>query len=145
MVATTRQQKKDILNRVLKDIVQLPDDSNLHKACDHDGANDMDTLLLFSPMEIEDMKFMVGTTRMVLSKGDKGIVYSLLALEAKRKADGDPILQDWSNVTAEQYDDFRVSPEYKSSRTGLPNPNSAILNAPVVHPLASQETQLLNS
>jgi hypothetical protein len=85
MVALTRQHTKDILNHVLKNIVQLPDNSNLHKACDHDGANDMDTLLLFSPMEKKDMKFMVGTARTVLSKGDKGIVYSLLALEAKGK------------------------------------------------------------
>jgi hypothetical protein len=131
MVATTRQQKKDILNRVLKDIVQLPNNSNLHKECEHDETNDMDTLLLFSPMEIEDMKFMVDTTRTALSNGDKGIVYSLLALEAKRKADGNPILHDWSNVTAQQYDDFRVSPDYKSSQTGLPNPNATISNVPV--------------
>jgi hypothetical protein len=41
-------------------------------------ARRMDTLLLFSPLEIEDMKFMVGRTRTVLSKGDKGIVYSLV-------------------------------------------------------------------
>jgi hypothetical protein len=78
MVALTRQQKKDILNRVLKDIVQLDNNSNLHKACEHDGANDMDTLLLFSPLEIEEMKYMVGTTRMILSKEDKGIVCSTL-------------------------------------------------------------------
>jgi hypothetical protein len=56
MVPLTRAAKKDVLLCVFKDILELPDDNSLHKSCAHDGGNDLDTILLFSPLEIEDMQ-----------------------------------------------------------------------------------------
>jgi hypothetical protein len=45
----------------------------------------------------------------------------------KRDTEGNFILSDWSNVSMEEYNDFRVvlSLEYQSARAGLPNPNTA--------------------
>jgi hypothetical protein len=53
MAMFTRQATKDILLHVFKDILELPDDSPLHKLCEHDGGNDLDTILLFSPLRLK--------------------------------------------------------------------------------------------
>jgi hypothetical protein len=112
MVPLTRADKKDVLLCVFKDILELPDDSSLHKLCAHDGGKDLDTILLFSPLEIEDIQYLVETVKTHLSKGDRGIIHSLVALAHKRDMEGNSILPDWSNVTLEEYNAFRISPEY---------------------------------
>jgi hypothetical protein len=112
MVPLTRAAKKDILLCIFKDILELPDDISLRKLCAHDGGNDLDTILPFSPLEIEDMQYLVGTIKTHLSKGDRGIIQSLVALAYKRDMEGNFILPDWSNVTLEEYNEFRISPEY---------------------------------
>jgi hypothetical protein len=71
MVPLTRAAKKDVLLCIFKDILELPDDSSLHKLCAHDGGNDLNTILLFSPLEIEDMQYLVGTVKTHLSKGQR--------------------------------------------------------------------------
>jgi hypothetical protein len=50
--------------------------SPLHKLCAHDGGNGLDNIPLFSPLEIEDMQYLVGAVRTHLSKGDRGIIHS---------------------------------------------------------------------
>jgi hypothetical protein len=112
MAPLTHTAKKDVLLCVFKDILELPDDSPLHKLCAHDGCNKLETILLFSPLEIEDMQYLVGAVKTHLSKGDRGIIHSLVALADKRDTEGDFILPDWSNVTLEEYNKFRISPEY---------------------------------
>ena len=49
------------MHRVFKDILDLEDDSNVHKACAHDGVAGLDYLLGFSAMEIADLTYLVGT------------------------------------------------------------------------------------
>jgi hypothetical protein len=115
MVPLTHAAKKDILLCVFKDILELPDDSFLHKLCAHDGGNNLDTVLLFSPLEIEDMQYLVGMVKTHLSKGDRGIIHSLVALAHKRDMERNFILPDWSNVTLEKYNEFRISPVYRSA------------------------------
>ena len=122
MAGSTRQAKKDILNRVFKDILDLDDDSNLHKACEQDNVGSIDALLIFTPVEIADLTYLVSNVKTKISKGHAGCVFALQALSLKRVADGDRIHNDWNNVTQKEYDDFRVSPEYISARAGLPNP-----------------------
>ena len=122
MAGSTRQAKKDILIWVFKDILDLDDDSNLHKACEQDNVGSIDALLIFTPVEIADLTYLVGNVKTKISKGHAGCVFALQALSLKRVADGDRIHNDWNNVTQKEYDDFRVSPEYISARAGLPNP-----------------------
>jgi hypothetical protein len=136
MVPLTHAAKKDVLLCVFKDILELPDDSSLGKSCAHAGGNDLDTILLFSPLEIEDMQYLVGAVKTHLSKGDRGIIHSLVALGHKRDMEGNFILPDWSNVTLEEYNELRISPEYQSARAGLPNPNAARPGSQVVSSFA---------
>jgi hypothetical protein len=124
-MVSTRQAKKDTMIRVFKDILDLEDDNKLIKACDHDGIASLDALLILSPLEIEDLTYNEGTNiGLKIDKGLRGAVFALQALSLKRDGDADPILNDWNNITMQEYDQFRVSPEYKSARAGLPNPNA---------------------
>jgi hypothetical protein len=134
-MVSTRQAKLDAMSRVFKDILDLEDDNDLHKACIFDGIVSMADLLDLSPEEIADLTFLDGNNKKLISKGHKGLVFALQALLLKRAADGDRIHNDWSNVTMEEFDDFRVSPEYTSARAGLPNPNpprSSVSVAPTI-------------
>jgi hypothetical protein len=85
-----------ILNKFQKYALWI---NKLKKSCAHDEGNDLDTILLFSPLEIEDRQYLVGAVKAYLSKGDRGIIHSLVALAHKRDTEGDFILPDWSNVT----------------------------------------------
>jgi len=134
MAAATRRAtsaKKEVLHRIFKDILELPDDSNLHKACEHDDVDGILALLNFSPLEVVDMTYLDGTTRNKISKGHAGKVFALQAIFRKRNAEEDPIHDDWLNVTLKEFDNFRVSSDYISARTGLPNPTATRSNISV--------------
>jgi hypothetical protein len=59
-------------------------------------------------------------------------------MEIHGKLDGDAILEDWSNVTSEDFKEYRASKMHLSARAGLPNPNpttaGAIALLPFVRP-----------
>jgi hypothetical protein len=95
-------------------------------------------ILFFScyHLRLKNMQYLVGTVKTHLSKGDRGIIHSLVALAHKRDMERDFILSDWSNVTMEEYNEFRISPEYQSARAGLPNPNAAHPGSQVVSSFA---------
>jgi hypothetical protein len=53
------------------------------------------------------------------------------------KLNGDAILEDWSNVKREDFNEYRASKMYLSARAGLPNPTpttGAIASLPFVRP-----------
>ena len=130
----TRQAKRDILFRVFADILDLEDDSNLHKACKNDDLEDLAALLPLMASEIADLTYLVGNTKTVISKGHRGLIYILQAWHVKRAADGDPILPDWTNATREEFDEFRVSPAYICTRNGIPDPIASANPIPVAPP-----------
>ena len=121
-MVSTRTEKKATLVRVFHDVLDLEDDSDLLKACIHDGIVSMEDLLALNSGEIEDLTFLVGTSRTLISKGQRGLVFALQALSHKRDMEGDRIHSDWSNVNLEEFDAYRSSNKYRSSRTGLINP-----------------------
>jgi hypothetical protein len=93
---------------------------------------------LFTPLKNEDVEYMKGTVRTKLNMGHKGLFYVLQAMAIHGILDGDTILGDWSNVTREDFDEYRASKMYLSARAGLPNPNpttaGAITLLPFVRP-----------
>ena len=112
----------DVRNRVFKELLRLKDDSNLHKACNHDDAVSMLALLAFTVQEVTDLTYLEGKKELKISKGLAGSVFALQALSLKREGEGNRIHNDWLNVTVQEFDDFRTSAEYISARAGLPNP-----------------------
>jgi hypothetical protein len=112
------------MNRVFKDVFDLEDDSDLHKACRHDKVVSLDSLISFSPAEIDDLTFKEGTKEVKLAKGFKGFIFVFQALVIKRASESNKFENDWSDANKLEYDEYRVSPEYMSSRTGIANPNA---------------------
>ena len=103
------KEKKDVILRVLKDICALDDNSDLHKACEYDDINSMESLLCLTPSEVNDLTLNDGTTK--INKGFHGLVFALQALHLKRH--GNKIINDWSNVTKEEFDDYYGSIDYQ--------------------------------
>ena len=89
----------DVRNRVFKEILRLKDDSNLHKACAHEDAHCMQTLLGFTVQEITDFTYLEGKQKLKISKGLAGSVFALQGLTLKRLGEGNRIHNDWLNVT----------------------------------------------
>jgi hypothetical protein len=125
MVAATRLAEKNTLLHLLGSIFILEDNSKLHKACEYEMLTSPLSLISFIPLEVEDVEFMEGTVRTKLNKGHKGLIYALDAMSIHGKMDGDAILEDWSNVTREYFNEYSASKVYLSARVGLPNPNPA--------------------
>jgi hypothetical protein len=144
LVATTRQQKKAILARVFKDILDLEDDSNLHKACAFEDIVSMDALLTLTPLEIEDLTFLIGTTKTIISKGHQRLVSALQALAHKRDMVGDRIYNDWKNVDQEEFDRYKASSEFQAMFPYLDHvptivPSNITLNTPAEQAIVKEE------
>ena len=133
-MVTTRQAQQATLLRVLHDILGLEDDSPLHKACVHDGMTSMEDLLALSPIEIEDLTYLEGSTKTLITKGHRGLVFALQALSHQRDRDNNRIPSDWSNVDMLEFDTFRSGPDYRSSRNGvsLPTNTSSSVSPPIL-------------
>ena len=110
----TWQNRKDFQLHVFKDIFCLEDDSPLHQACEYEHIGDMEVLLTLLSAEIDDLTYLDDTTKAekVIAKGDRGLVYALQAFHFQQTADGNNIDAGWTNVTQEEFDEFRVSPGY---------------------------------
>ena len=85
MAVTTRQAKKDVMARVFKEILDMEDDSDLHKACVFDQFASIEDLLAFCPAEIEDLTYLVDKVKTKISKGSRGKVFALQAILLKRE------------------------------------------------------------
>jgi hypothetical protein len=138
MVAATCLAEKNALLHILNDILNLEDDSKLHRAFEYEIVTSPLGLMSFTPLEVEDVEYMEGMVQTKLNKGHKGLIYALQAMAIHGKLDGDAILEDWSNVTREDFNEYRASKMYLSARAGLPNPNptttGAIASLPFVRP-----------
>jgi hypothetical protein len=56
MVAATRLAKKNALLHILNDILNLEDDSKFHRACEYEIVTSPLGLILFTPLEVEDVE-----------------------------------------------------------------------------------------
>jgi hypothetical protein len=112
MVPATRLAEKNALLHILNDILNLEDDSKLHRACEYEIVTSPLGLISFTPLEVEDVEYMEGMVQTKLNKGHKGLIYALQAMAIHGKFDGDAILEDWSNVTREDFNEYRASKMY---------------------------------
>jgi hypothetical protein len=134
MVPSTRLAEKTALNRILGEVCNLEDDSNIHKACEHESILNMNALIVFTALEVEDIDYMDGTVRTKLNKGHKGIIYALQSMAIYRRSINDAIPEDWSGITREEFNEYRSSLGFLTARAGLPNPNlpAATASSPFV-------------
>jgi hypothetical protein len=138
MVPATRLAEKMALSRVLGEVCNLEDDSNIHKACEHESILNMNALIGFTALEIEDINYMDGTVHTKLNKGHKGIIYALQSMAIYCRSINDAIPEDWNGITREDFNEYRSSLGFLTARAGLPQ-------QPLHPPLSGQETLSLIS
>jgi hypothetical protein len=71
MVAAARLAMNNALLHILNDILNLEDDSKLHKACEYEIVTSPLGIISFNPLELEDVEYMEGTFQTKLNKGHK--------------------------------------------------------------------------
>ena len=117
--------------KVFKEILELDDDSDVHKACVHEGVKTLDDLLGLTTQDINDLTFqMADKTKGQISKGQRGAIMALQSLSIKRGLDIDPIARDWSNLSREQFENYRTSPEFQAIFPHEPEPVPIIVPTP---------------
>jgi hypothetical protein len=100
----TRQNKKDAMMKVFKDILELEDDSDIHKACVQCGIENLEELLELKTQEIEGLTFQADDkTTTKVGKGRRGAIICLQSLSIKRGLENDRITDDWDNITKAHY------------------------------------------
>jgi hypothetical protein len=59
MVAATRLAEKNALLHILNDIMNLEDDSKLHRVCEYEIVTSPLGLISFTPLEVEDVEYIL--------------------------------------------------------------------------------------
>ena len=136
MVIPTKQQDKATMLRVFKEILCLEDDSNLHKACDHERFKDLYDLLALPMAELADISH--GSAK--INNHDQGDILALQHLYLDRAYTLDPIARDWSNLSKEEFEIYRTSPGLQAIFPPEPEPAPIIVPA-VINP--SQHVSIL--
>jgi hypothetical protein len=128
VISTRRKQAKDILIRIFKEVVGLEDNSNLYRACENDGITTMEDLLcLNGAVEIDDLKYFDGTNKVKINKYNQAAIHALQHLWYNRILTLDPIARDWSNLSREQFENYRTSPEFQAIFPHVPEPTPIIV------------------
>ena len=81
---------------------------------------DIDDLHYFSPSPEDGTKKPASPTKKYIGKGNKGILRRLKCYEEYRSQRGDPIFSDWSNVSGQEFDNYRVTTNNINVTTNAP-------------------------
>jgi len=100
---------KAMLEHVLTDVFKQPKDGSLAKALDRGGVHEIFGVLSLSQSDCVNLTYMEdGGTLKPISIGQKGMLKTLKLFAAFCKAEGHPI-EDWTQVTKRDFDEFRSS------------------------------------
>jgi hypothetical protein len=110
MVFTCADSNK-ALKHVLRNVLQMADDSPLSKALSEGGFCDIHTVITMTDAEIKDLKYDDKNGNEVMI--DRHTIWKLLSIfihyYMHRMSKGNPIGNDWTAITAEDYNNFRIS------------------------------------
>ena len=114
MPVTTQSRRnlpdgKAILEHVITVVLKQPKDGPLAKALDRGGICEIFDLLSLSQSDCDDLRYMQDDgTEAPLSIKHKGMMKTFKLFTAYNMAEGHPI-DDWTQVTKKDFDDFRSS------------------------------------
>ena len=109
---------------MLDNVLGRDDSSPLKKALVGAGITDMFALNTLDNDTIDDLVYDVSPTEkdVSINRGDKSLLWIFLDYVIHRVNKGDPIGDDWTAVTAEDFDQFRINPQY-GGQLRNPGPN----------------------
>ena len=132
MVTLTRSEAKAALSHVMKNVLGRDDASPLHSALEEEGIGDIFDFITLTDSIIDDLKYEDTSnpgTYLPIKKGDKGLIRCFLAYDQYMDKQG--LELDFAKVTQQEFDNYRISPAYRSTiQAQLPKP--ATVTPPVV-------------
>ena len=127
----TKGAAKAAFFHILNNVIGRPNATNLKKALDYAGIDDIIQLNTLSDHAIDDLQYQDNTNTSKLTNirlGNKMILKSFLNFVSIRHNDGSPIGDDWMTITQTEFDAFRADRKYHS----YTRPVSQFPSAPVI-------------
>jgi hypothetical protein len=125
----TRNEAKSTFAHVMDNVLGRKDGSALKASLVDEGIDDIFLLMSLDEGIIDGLKFKDqadGDTLKPIRLSDKMLLKCFLHFITNKDLEGNPINDhDWTKVTQEEFDEFRISPSYIATRT----PNALSLPA----------------
>jgi hypothetical protein len=115
-----REQSKNAFEHVLTVVFGLTQADPLVQALAADEIEDMEDLFLLHPRQIEALSIVDATTGTAtpIRKLRHNLVHVFQHYVIHRQEIGDPIGENWTNITQDQFDTYRRCPEFIASQKG---------------------------
>ena len=110
----TRQKKKAAIKHLLETVFDLDSNSPIQLALEQNGLSSPHDIVSLNDVEFELLMYKpAGATEAIpLQKGHASCLKAFKALVVHKAATGNPIDDDWISITQDDFDKFRISPEY---------------------------------
>ena len=127
----TRNEARATFTHVMDDVLGRKDGSALKSSLVDEGIDDIFSLMTIDENSIDGLKFKDTADDNAMKPirlSDKMLLKCFLHFVTNKELEGTPILDhDWSKITQEEFDEFRISPTYVTTRT------SNALSLPATH------------
>ena len=113
----TRQAQKDAYKHIITNVLGRDATSPLRLSLDRAGVEDIGDLMSLTDTDIDNLNFDRSATEVnvPLDRGSKTSIRIIQLYNIHRNNIGEPIQDDWVNITQNDYDQYRMSPEYTST------------------------------
>jgi hypothetical protein len=108
-----REEAMKAFDHIIENVFLRSDTSTLKEALIANGIKDMYAFMTIDSDTIDGLAYNKSAKEknVQVSKGDKGLIKMFLKYVLHRSTTGDPVGNNWKEVTQVQFDDFRASPE----------------------------------
>jgi Reverse transcriptase (RNA-dependent DNA polymerase) len=117
----TRNEAKSTFAHVMDNVLGRKDGSALKSSLVDEGIDDIFSLMSLDESTIDGLKFKDqadGDALKPIRLSDKMLLKCFLHFVTNKDLEGTPINDhDWTNITQEEFDEFRISPTYIATRT----------------------------
>jgi hypothetical protein len=108
-----RALAKAAFDHVLDVVLGCDNTSPLKKSLLRERFNDVHSFCQLTNEIIDDLQYDTDTEKDIrVTAGDKGLLKAFLDYISYRHRNGNPIEDNWTDITVEEFDTFRVDPEY---------------------------------
>ena len=116
----TREQSKNALEHVLTVVFGLPQTDPLVQALTAEGIEDMEELLSLHPRHIDQLSVVDASTGTAtpVRKPRCNLIHAFHQYVIHQEEIGDPIAENWTGITQDQFNAYRRSPAYIASKKG---------------------------
>ena len=120
----TRAKAAAAFDHVLNVVFEVPKDGPLYKALMKSGDTDIRDTISLSEADIDSLTYDKSDTEtdVPLSRRDKVLLRIFKHYIIHRSSTGSPIGDDWLSITQEDFDRYRVSPDYVAVSLGATPP-----------------------